>query len=199
MWCSSVGDPPRWKSAGPCASKGPKSSDWWSPCPFSWWSQAEGDTGKSNCNNISREKPKLLTVMQWNAESVSRKKSPLADRLHKEKINISIIQETHLTDNMRFFVRGYEPYREDRQDRHKGGVLFLVRNDLVAKHAKVDTQSQAEISCIDLTVQDTHTQTRFQLSDQTLRNVWSCQTSHLISLKLLQIHKQNFACLHNFS
>ena len=49
---------------------------------------------------------KLLTVLQLNAEGVSKKKIPLAKRLHKEDIDIVCIQESHLNDNFPFTIRG---------------------------------------------------------------------------------------------
>ena len=93
-----------------------------------------------------------MVVLQWNAEGVSRKKLPLAERLHKENIDIACIQETHLTDNLRFTMRGYQAFRMDRQERHKGGVIILVKNNIPAKEISVDTGGQAEITGVDVTV-----------------------------------------------
>ena len=75
---------------------------------------------------------KLLTVLQWNAEGVSKEKIPLAERLRKKDIDIACIQESHLTDNLWFMMRGYQNYRMDRMERHKGGVLILIKNHIPA-------------------------------------------------------------------
>ena len=52
-----------------------------------------------------------LNILQWNAEEIYSKKLLLTARLHSEDIDIACIQETHLTDKMRFNIRGYEPYK----------------------------------------------------------------------------------------
>ena len=65
---------------------------------------------------------------------------------------MACIQETHLNTNHRFSVRGYQTFRLDREGRHKGGVLILVRNNIAASDFKVDTNQQAEIHGVKITV-----------------------------------------------
>ena len=101
-------------------------------------------------STITGKKP--LNILQWNGEGISKKKVPLTERLHKEDIDIACIQETHLTANLRFTVRGYESYRLDREGRHKGGVIILVRNNIPAVPLTVNTNDQAEINGVDATV-----------------------------------------------
>ena len=43
-------------------------------------------------------------------------------------VDIICIQETHLTDAHRVTLRGYELFRHDRADLHRGGMVSLVRN-----------------------------------------------------------------------
>ena len=79
------------------------------------------------------EKVKPLMVMQWNAEGVLPKKDELQHLLLNKDIDICCIQETHLKKGKDFKIRGYQkPFRLDRPDRPKGGVLTLVRNNLHA-------------------------------------------------------------------
>ena len=40
------------------------------------------------------------------------------------------IQETHLTDVHHFSVRGYETFRHDRSNQHKGGIVTLVKHTI---------------------------------------------------------------------
>ena len=87
----------------------------------------------------------MLNILQWNAEGVMNKKRDLAERMEKEKIDIACVQETHLNVSHRFQVRGYQTFRVDREGRHKGGVLILVRNSIPAQEFKIDTNQQAEI------------------------------------------------------
>ena len=93
-----------------------------------------------------------LNILQWNAEGVFNKKVPLTERLHEEDVDVACIQETHLNTNHRFSIRGYQTFRLDREGRHKGGVLILVRNNFAASDFKVDTNQQAEIHGVKITV-----------------------------------------------
>lgn len=100
------------------------------------------------------EAPRTLNILQWNAEGVHKKKLDLTERMEKENIDIACVQETHLTVNHRFQVRGYETFRFDREERHKGGVLILVRNSIAAQELKINTDQQAEINGIDIVIED---------------------------------------------
>ena len=71
-----------------------------------------------------------LRIAHWNAEGVRNKKIDLQNFLRANGIDICCLQETHLTQNHRFSVRGYETYRHDREGRLKGGVVTLVKNSL---------------------------------------------------------------------
>ena len=62
-----------------------------------------------------------LNIMHWNAEGVRNKKSDLQHFLTAHKIDICCIQETHLNKDLRFSIRGYEPFRADRENTTKGG------------------------------------------------------------------------------
>ena len=66
------------------------------------------------------------------------------ERLHRDKIDVACIQETHLNPNHRFSIRGYQTFRMDREGRQKGGVLILVKNDIPAKDFKINTGQQSE-------------------------------------------------------
>jgi len=85
-----------------------------------------------------------INIVHWNAEGLKNKKPELQSFLHKHKIDIACIQETHLKNPQRFFVRGYDTYRQDREDRHKGGILTLVKTSIpsveVSKSGKDDLE-----------------------------------------------------------
>ena len=79
-------------------------------------------------NVTGHENPKTkvsrrLNILQWNAEGIYNKKIPFMDRLRVEDIDIACVQETHLTPNHRFIVRGYQTFRMDTEGIHKGGIL----------------------------------------------------------------------------
>ena len=75
-----------------------------------------------------------LKIVQWNAEGVRLKKTELLHFLKLKAIDVCCIQET------RFFIRGYEVFPQDRENRPKGGLLTLVRNNIPAAEADLDTE-----------------------------------------------------------
>ncbi|KAK3740855.1 hypothetical protein RRG08_011317 [Elysia crispata] len=107
-------------------------------------------TGQTNPNSDNKTRP--LNILLWNAEGAYQKKISVTERLHRAKINVACIQETHLNPNHRFSLRGYQTFRMDREGRQKEGVLILVKNDIPAKDFKIDTGQQSEIHGAYITV-----------------------------------------------
>ena len=99
-------------------------------------------------NNNNRNRNNNLNILHWNAEGIQNKKATLAERLKQEDIDVACIQETHLKENLRLSMRGYQVVRQDRTDRIKGGVLILIKNSLPYQEIIVDTENQAEIQGI---------------------------------------------------
>ena len=161
--------------------------------PSSKWGTRIWRKGKTTTGQISKGKPqeetRPLNLLQWNAEGIYNKKLPLLERLHTEKIDVACIQETHLNPNNRFQVRGYQPFRLDREGRHKGGVLILVRNDLPAQEFSIDTQDQAEIQGVKITVQE---------RTITVYNLY-CPTDKKLSLQSMNIPSENCLVVGDFN
>ena len=102
----------------------------------------------NNDNNVNNNVNNVLNILHWNAEGIQNKKATLAERLKQEDIDVACIQETHLKENLRLSMRGYQVVRQDRTDRIKGGVLILIKNSLPYQEIIVDTENQAEIQGI---------------------------------------------------
>ena len=107
-------------------------------------------TGQPNIIEMERK----FNILQWNAEGIMRKKGPLAERLHQEKVDVACIQETHMNPNHRLSVRGYETYKMPREG-HKGGILILVKNNLAATPFELDTAQEAEIQGVKVSLDNT--------------------------------------------
>ena len=84
-----------------------------------------------------------LKIVQWNAEGVRLKKTELQHFLKLKAIDVCCIQETHLSSSHRFFIRGYEVFRQDRENRPKGGLLTVVRNNIPA--VEIQRSGQADL------------------------------------------------------
>ena len=112
---------------------------------------------KKTTGNLSptKEESKPLNILQWNAEGLYRKTVTLKQRLQAENIHVACIQETHLNPDTRMpSIRGYTPFRMDREG-HKGGVLILVKNNIVVtEDFKIATNKQAEIHGVKIKIND---------------------------------------------
>ena len=95
-----------------------------------------------------------IDILQWNAEGVYKKKIALTEKLHKENIDVACLQETHLKENQRFTMRGYQVFRHDREGRAKGGVAILVKNTIPVHEFTVSTNNQAEIHGVSIIINE---------------------------------------------
>ncbi|PVD27236.1 hypothetical protein C0Q70_12391 [Pomacea canaliculata] len=145
-------------------------------------------TGRKG-TTTTEETLRPLNILQWNAEGVYNKKLALTERLHAEKIDVACIQETHLNPNHRFTIRGYQTFRMDREGRHKGGVLILVKNNIPARDFQVDTNQQAEINGVKITVDSTVL---------TIFNLY-CPPDKELSLQTLDIPAENCLAVGDFN
>ncbi|GFR74746.1 RNA-directed DNA polymerase from mobile element jockey [Elysia marginata] len=86
------------------------------------------------------------------------KKLALANRLKKEDIDVACIQESHLTPHpkhgRRLSMKGYQTFKQDKQDGPKGGVITLVKNDITASEIKVNTGDRKEMIGTELHFKD---------------------------------------------
>ena len=78
-----------------------------------------------------------LKIVQWNAEGVRLKKTKLQHFLKLKAIDVYCIQETHLSSSHRFFIRGYEVFRQDRENRPKGEIQRSGQADLDTEYLGV--------------------------------------------------------------
>lgn len=77
----------------------------------------------------------------------------------------------------------------DREKRHKGGVLILAKNNLPAKHFQVDTNQQAQIHGITITVRK---------SPITVYNLY-CPPDKNLSLQTLDTPTENCLTVADFN
>ena len=175
---------------GPVPQKGPPHATGGHPVPMRgarFRRRRVNATGRRTSD--PEETPRPLNILQWNAEGVYNKKIPLTERLHAEDIDVACIQETHLNTNRRFTVRGYQTFRMDREGRHKGGVLILVRNSIAAKDITVDTNQQAEIHGVSITVDN---------SVITIFNLY-CPPDKDLSLQMMDTPPENCLVIGDFN
>ena len=102
---------------------------------------------------------------------------------------MACIQETHLNTSHRFSIRGYQTFRLDREGWYKGGVLILVQNNIAASDFKVDTNQQAEIHGVKITVDN---------STINIFNVY-CPSDKDLSLQNIHVPSQNCLAVGDFN
>lgn len=130
-----------------------------------------------------------LRILHWNAEGVQHKKLELQNFLKANSIDICCVQETHLNNNHRFFIRGYELYRQDRQDRPKGGVCTLVRNSLSSVETKRSNDSDTESITVNIILSGQHL---------TVHNIYSPPDKQ-IKLPSLPVNQENWIAVGDFN
>ena len=126
--------------------------------------------------------------MHWNAEGVSTKTAELSHFLHENEVNICCIQETHLQGDKPFRIRGYKPFRNDRQGRKKGGIVTLVRSNLYAEEVRKQT-GEAEYLHVKVTT-----------GDGTLDLInYYCPNDKNLSLDTIEVSDTNFLIAGDFN
>lgn len=78
-------------------------------------------------------KPKEISILSWNANSIQNKLIELQDLLEEKNIDILLLQETFLKPNKKFGIPNYKIYRTDRLDGKCGGTLIGVKKNIVHK------------------------------------------------------------------
>ena len=96
-----------------------------------------------------------IVFAHWNADGIFKKKPDLQVFLKKHGVDIICIQETHLADARKFFVRGYQVFRHDRANRHKGGLITLVKNAIPAVRLSDSENDYLESLAVKLILHDT--------------------------------------------
>lgn len=168
--------------AGPSASKGPTLA--------TGGSVNSGPRGRqSNATGRTSLPATALRVVQWNAEGIQRKKPELQTFLRDNKIDVICIQETHLTEPRRFFVRGYESFRRDRTTGPKGGILTLVRHTIPAVRVAESADEEPEFITIKLFLQQ---------EELLITNCYSPPTSRL-NLHKIQLATENHVIAGDFN
>jgi len=69
--------------------------------------------------------PAEIKILQWNCNGIRSKRESLLEYLEKNRIDVALIQETHLNPHHRFDLGcDYVVHRQDRPS-HKGGVMSV--------------------------------------------------------------------------
>ena len=70
-------------------------------------------------------------ILFWNCQGIRSKRKELELYLKENVIDVIAINETFLSKKHNFKISHYDNIRNDRSTGQRGGVAFLVKNDLV--------------------------------------------------------------------
>ena len=130
-----------------------------------------------------------LRLVQWNAEGIRPKKTELQAFPRDKNIDVVCTQESHLREDHRFFIRGFEAFRRDRPTGHKGGVITLVRNGIPA----VQTNQTADEDLMFITIK-----LLFQQKELLITNCYSPPISRL-QLHSVALQRENHTTVGDFN
>lgn len=98
-------------------------------------------------NNHRRQQNKKEALLQWNTNGIKNKYSELRFLTGEYNPFCICIQETHLKANNNYENPKFQIYRKEpiirSEDRARGGVLTMIRNDISQKSISINTNLQA--------------------------------------------------------
>lgn len=80
-----------------------------------------------------------LNILQWNANSVQKKRDDLLALAGRLKSDVIIISETKLKNSDKFYLPGFFTIRNDRDGGRGGGVLIAVRRNIKFRKIKINS------------------------------------------------------------
>ena len=105
----------------------------------------------SESGNSKRKLPKqesTLNIVQFNICGLSTKKLELQNFLHKNKIQVALLQETQHVKDTDLNITGYTPYPCDCKDCQ--GAITYIRNDVTGKVENINTSQPTIIQKVQI-------------------------------------------------
>ena len=101
---------------------------------------------------------KPLKLCFWNANGVRRDINILTEFLEHFEIDILLINETHLTTNIRFTIKNYTIYRNDGPRAPYGGTAIAIKSTIHHSHVPTPSFINLEATFITIPVSNTYLQ-----------------------------------------
>ena len=95
-------------------------------------------------------KPSFLKICAWNANGITNKIPELREFLARLKIDIALINETHLKPSLRANVANYRCYRSDRLTGAAGGTPIYIKNNIPHHILPTPDSMELEVSVINI-------------------------------------------------
>ena len=72
-----------------------------------------------------------MNIVFWNCQGLRPKWKELQNYLLENQIDILVLNETFLKPKFKFYLPGYDIYKNDRSVGTKGGVAILVKKGTI--------------------------------------------------------------------
>ena len=95
-------------------------------------------TNKKNHPNSNKNNINKIKILIWNTQGLNNytKRLYLINLLYEEDIHIALLQETHLTNKEKMYIKGYKIFRSDGIN-HRKGVATLISTTLICDKYKI--------------------------------------------------------------
>ena len=95
-------------------------------------------------------KPKYLNIVAWNANGIRLKLQEFREFLARTKIDVALINETHLKPSHRANVPNYVVYRNDRLNGRAGGTAIYIKKSIPHGELLIPDEMSLEMSLIQI-------------------------------------------------
>jgi exonuclease III len=101
-----------------------------------------------------------LTFVNWNANGIKQQRSTLIHFMARHGIDVACVTETHLIQNEKFTIPGYQIHRKDQENAIGwGGSAIIIRHNLAVTPIDLTNVHHLEAVAINL-VTDSNTTLR---------------------------------------
>lgn len=89
-------------------------------------------------------------ILHWNANGLTQHSDELKDLLDRQKVDVALISETHLSQKKKLKIPGMSIYRRDRTQNTKaaGGTAIIIRNNVVHSQIELENLNHLEANAV---------------------------------------------------
>ena len=96
----------------------------------------------------STRKLSYLRCLSWNADGLKKQLNEFIKFLDTNNIDVAMVNETHLKPQDHIKINRYQVYRLDRLNMAKGGLLLLIKKNLISTSVKIpELQTMEALAC----------------------------------------------------
>ena len=102
--------------------------------------------------NARKKVNRDLSILQWNARSITKRLSDFKITLYSTKPHVAAIQETWLKTNKNPTFESYDILRKDRKNKKAGGIMTLIRKNVKYVEKDIRTFPNGKLEVLVITI-----------------------------------------------